>query len=113
MWIDNIVITLLFLLHIAILIFGAGFYFYKNRFSKSQNPVIEIEKMPEESKGFGYISGNSLILNEYGVPYLYKTYDEAKRRMNRVKGVDRIIFQQWDINTKTVLVAEVKHGSNQ
>jgi hypothetical protein len=91
----------------------AGFALYKFIPRKVTKPVIiEIEQLPEDHKGFGYIRGNSVVLNEHGTPYLYKTYAEAKRRMKRVRDVDRIIFQQWDLDSQTVLMAEVKHGQH-
>ena len=110
---DNLLITLISY-QIALMTIGAIYYFYKNRTKKeSHEPVvIEIEGLGKDHKGFGYIRGKSLVLNEKGHPYLYKTYSEAKRRMKRVRDVDRIVFQQWDMETQQVLVAEVKSGSN-
>lgn len=109
---DNLIVISIFF-QTTLIVLGVIYYFYKNRPVKLKTPIIEIEKLPEDDKGFGYIRGKSIVLNEHGIPYLYKTYHEAKRRMARVRDVDRIIFQQWDMDTQTVFVAEVKHGSNQ
>lgn len=115
MSIDNLLLISTILLNVMIAVSAITalvLYISKNKKPKETSPIIEIEKLPNDHKGFGYIRGKSLVLNEHGIPYLYKTYNMAKSRMKRVRGVDRIVFQQWDIDTQTVLVAEVKRGSN-
>ena len=111
---DNLLVVLIGY-QIALMTIGAIYFFYKKTPKKEKyvEPIIEIEKLPNDHKGFGYISGKALILNEHGIPYLYKTYNEAKRRMKNVNGVERIVHQAWDMETQTVLVSEVRHGANQ
>jgi hypothetical protein len=116
MLIDNtILIAGMIFFQTLVLIAGVCYYFYKNKSKKEKyiEPVIEIEKLPNDRKGFGYLSNKALILNEHGVPYLYKTYNEAKRRMKNVRSAERIVHQVWDMETQTVMVSEVRHGTNQ
>ena len=92
-----------------ILLTGLGFWVYKNRPKPEPAPVVMIEKLPENlTKGFGYIQGKSLLLNKDGVPYLYKTYQEAKNKMERVEGASGIVYQQWDMDTQQVFIGEVR-----
>ena len=83
-------IEFLVALQTLILLGGIGFYFYKNRKKKPSGPVVIVESLPEGlSKGFGYVKGKSVVLNENKVPYLYKTFLEAQRNVGKVKGVIR------------------------
>lgn len=107
---DNLIIISIFI-QTLLMLTGAVIYFRKNSKVKEKPPIVIIEKLPENNKGFGYVKGNSVVLNEHRIPYLFKTYNEASRRMRKVQGVDRIVFQHWDIEKQTVLIAEVKHGS--
>lgn len=105
-------IEFLIALQTLILLAGVGFYFYKNR-KKPISPVVIVESLPIGiSKGFGYVRGKSVILNEDKIPYLYKTFHEAQKNMRKVKGADKIIYQRWDLDTQTVFVGEVHHGTD-
>lgn len=116
MLIDNtVLIAGMIFFQTLVLVAGVCFFLYKNKEKKEKyvEPIIEIEKLPNDHKGFGYLDGKSLILNEHGIPYLYKTYNQALKRMKRIKGAKKIVHQVWDMETQTVMVSEVRHGANQ
>lgn len=105
-------IEFLILVQTLILLAGVVFFIYKNM-DKKEAPVVVIESLPKGiSKGFGYVKGKSVILNEKQIPYLYKTYEEALKNMHKVEGADKIIYQDWDMATQTVFVGEVRHGTD-
>ena len=92
---------------------GIAYYIFKNKKPKEAPPVVVIENLPEGiSEGFGYVKGKSVILNEYGIPYLYKTFREAQNNMRKVKGVDKIIHQKWELATQTLVVRDIINGTN-
>jgi hypothetical protein len=102
-------IEILIGLQTLLVLAGVGFYIYKNMPKPDPAAQVVIERLPENlTKGFGYIKGKSLVLNAEGVPYLYKTYGEAKNKMERVEGVSGIVYQQWDMDTQQVFIGEVR-----
>ena len=109
MLIDNLS-TILLMMQTLVIMAGVYIFFINMKDTKPKQPTVIIESLPDLTKGFGFIKGKSLVLNEKGQPYIYSTYKEAKRKMHKVEGVDRIVFQQWDAATQEVLVAEVKSG---
>jgi len=112
MLIDNIVIIAILFQTLAISA-GVLLFFIKNRKPKKLPTTVEVESLPDNiTEGFGYTKGKSVVLNEQGVPYLYKTIREAQNNMRKVKGIDKIIYQKWDLETQTLVVREVKHGPN-
>lgn len=116
MLIDNtILIAGMIFFQTLVLIAGVCFFLYKNRQPKEEEreAIIEVEMLPKDRKGFGYLDGKSLILNERGMPYLYRTYNEAQKRMKRIKGAKKIVHQVWDEENQTVMISEVRHGANQ
>jgi len=67
---DNLILIAIIIQTLAI-VSGVVFYFNKNKKPKELPPIIEIEKLPKGiHKGFGYVKGKSLVLNEQGIPYL-------------------------------------------
>ena len=93
------------------IIAGVVFLFIKSKKPKKSAPVVVVENLPKDiSEGFGYIKGKSVVLNEQGIPYLYKTYREAENIIQQVKGVNKIIHQKWDLATQTLVVRDIING---
>ncbi len=91
---------------------GVVFFFVKNKKPKKTPSIVMVENLPKDiSEGFGYVKGTSVILNEQGIPYLYKTYREAENNIQKVKGVNKIIHQKWDLMTQTLVVRDIINGT--
>ena len=114
MLIGNILIGIFILVLFMTLVLTAGvvFFFVKNKKPKKIPSVVMVENLPKDiSEGFGYVKGKSVVLNEHGIPYLYKTYREAENNMQKVKGVNKIIHQKWDLTTQTLVVRDIINGT--
>ena len=108
---DNIITIAIIIQTLAILV-GVIFFFVKNKKPKKAPAVVLVENLPKDiSEGFGYVKGKSVVLNEHGIPYLYKTYREAENNIQKVKGVNKIIHQKWDLATQTLVVRDIINGT--
>jgi len=107
----NLIIIAIMIQTLAIVV-GVVFFFVKNGKTKKSAPIVMVENLPKDiSEGFGYVKGKSVVLNEHGIPYLYKTYREAENNIQKVKGVSKIIHQKWDLTTQTLVVRDIINGT--
>jgi hypothetical protein len=109
--IDNILLVVnTTVLTVAIL--WAVFMLYRKG-KKTVVDHVEIENLPNNlNTGFGYLKGNTVLLNEDGVPYLYETYPEALSNMPNIKGASKVVYQKWDMSTKMVFIGDIQNGPN-
>jgi len=109
--IDNIIIVSNSAIIAAAVLWGMLNLYRKNK--KIVVDSVEIEKIPNGlNKGFGYLKGNNIMLTETGIPYLYETYPEALNNMHTIKGASKVVYQEWDINTKMVFIGDIQNGPN-
>ena len=107
----SIILSLQTLLFFICICGVAGFLYFKNRKKIKQTQVI-VEDLPNGiNEGFGYIRNRQVLLNTKGKPYLFGSYPEAVEYKKRFKFNTEIIYQKWDLNTKTVFLGRILDGS--
>lgn len=102
---------------ILLILFVCGGYFAYKKYKERQeaNWVKDgkaiIEKLPNGiHEGFGFIKDGQVLLRRNGVPYLFPSYPEALEYQKRFTVPTKVVYQNWDMDSKMVFVGKVNNG---
>lgn len=115
MLIGNILLAIQVVILLAIA-GGIGHFLHaKYKANQEANWIKEgkaiIEKLPKGlHEGFGYVKEGQILLKKNGTPYLFKTFQEAVKYREKFSIKTKIVYQNWDMESKLVFVGKVNNG---